>query len=697
MNDWSLRAELFRRYLIPLKIVALSTAIGLLFLIFLLPLSALQRQSLWLYSLAIGGYISIFYWVIYPRFGIQRWVQFLNILVSITLICGAYALLGEFNSSMNALLVIVVFISGIFSGRAAAFFAAVISLLGTIAVDNYHAQPPVYQAANQGINTIQFLITAYISSALGDLLTSQVYERQRKNEDLSLLLDASLIATSSLDLNQTMPQVVQKIVSFLPISYARIDLLEEERLVPYGIASLRHGREERIRLRQCPALAELPWIDAAYQTRRSIQAHRDHIELTPYWLDFKHFFSADIHTICVIPLLAANRVVGFLSVGEVRDAQREPISQVKVEFLETLANQIAVVVENARLHLEEQKKAKRLEVLNHIANVISSTIEMDTLLQELYHLLIQVIPADTYYVGIVNWEHEVIELKLLLDAGERYEGVKIPLAQGLAGYVARQQKPLLIRDFQRESEVLPFKPVIIGKNQMSASWLGVPFGKEDHPQGILAVASYTPNAFDDEDLQLLSNVAQQAALAIDNARHHAEVEERARRDSLTGAYNHGHFLEILRQTVNASLTHHDPVSLIMLDIDHFKEVNDRYGHTIGDEVLCLIVQVIRKQIKSRDVLGRWGGEEFGLILKGASLKNALQVAQRIRMALRRTPLTSLPEITITAPTISQGIACLPFHAKTAEELVEKADHALYIAKSAGRDSIQVYGEDLLLT
>lgn len=691
-TEWGLRAELFHRNLTPVKIIAVSTAGGLFILLFLLPLNNSQRQALSLYLLAIGGYIFIFYWIVYPRFWKQRWLIFFNIFVSVTLVSGGYALLTRFRTSMNALFVTIIFLGGISGGRAAAFFAAVTSLLGAMAVENYLNLSPPEQVANQIIYLLQFTVTAYISSALGDVLTSQVQERQRQNEDLTLLLDASLTATASLDLNQTMPKLAQKIVHSLPVSYARIDLIEDKYLVPYGIASHRYGIEKWSKLRLYPTLKELPWIQTAYEQQRSVLTTVDHIELTLDWLSYQQFFSSEAHSICVIPLISSNRVVGFLSVAEARNTEREVIDQVKIEFLQTLANQIAVVVENAQLHQQEQKKAKRLEVLNHIANVISSTIEMDDLLQEFYNLLIQVIPADTYYVGIVDWEKKVTELKMLVDAGERYRGLTIPLNQGLAGYVTLQRKPLLIRDFQREFQDLPVKPVIIGKNQMSASWLGVPFGKGDHTQGILAVASYTPNAFDDEDMQLLLNVAQQAALVIDNARHHAEVEERSRRDSLTGAYNHGYFLSALRQAVHAGLAQNHQVSLIMLDIDFFKEYNDRYGHTIGDEVLCLIVQVIQNQVKSRDVIGRWGGEEFGVILERASLENALQVAQRIRNVLEQTILTSSQGQKIPAPTISQGIACLPNHAKSTEELVEKADRALYVAKEAGRDQIRIYGE-----
>ncbi len=206
---------------------------------------------------------------------------------------------------------------------------------------------------------------------------------------------------------------------------------------------------------------------------------------------------------------------------------------------------------------------------------------------------------------------------------------------------------------------------------------------------MLALASYTPNAFDEDDAAILSNVAGQAALAIDNARHHAEVEEQARRDSLTGAYNHGYLLRRLEEEVELARPNQTPVSLIMMDIDYFKQYNDTYGHVVGDEVLCLLVQAIQLHIKKTDVVGRWGGEEFAVALPGTSSRQALMVAERIRGTLASMALSDRDGNPIPKPTVSQGIATFPQDVNSAPELVDVADQALYVAKQRGRDQIMV--------
>ncbi len=127
----------------------------------------------------------------------------------------------------------------------------------------------------------------------------------------------------------------------------------------------------------------------------------------------------------------------------------------------------------------------------------------------------------------------------------------------------------------------------------------------------------------------------------------------------------------------------------MLDIDHFKLYNDTYGHVIGDQVLILTVQAIQSHIKKTDTVGRWGGEEFGVILPKTTLSQAKIVADRIRHTLSELPLFNVEGKTIPKPTISQGIATLPDHTLDVDELVIIADRALYQAKNKGRDQIAI--------
>jgi diguanylate cyclase (GGDEF)-like protein len=230
---------------------------------------------------------------------------------------------------------------------------------------------------------------------------------------------------------------------------------------------------------------------------------------------------------------------------------------------------------------------------------------------------------------------------------------------------------------------------MLGEKKLSRSWLGVPMQIDNDLIGLLAVASYQPNVFDEMDQLLLEQIAQQAVLSIQNARIHEEVTRQARLDSLTGVSNHNHFLERLYEDADHALTTLTPLSLIMLDIDYFKLYNDTYGHVVGDQVLVLTVQAIQSHIKKTDTVGRWGGEEFGVILPNTTISQANIVADRIRHTLSELPLFNVEGKTIPKPTISQGIATLPDHTPDVDELVIIADRALYLAKNKGRDQVAV--------
>ena len=176
---------------------------------------------------------------------------------------------------------------------------------------------------------------------------------------------------------------------------------------------------------------------------------------------------------------------------------------------------------------------------------------------------------------------------------------------------------------------------------------------------MVAVASYKQNAFNQADLELLENIAQQAALALDNTYHHAEVEEKSRTDSLTGVYNHGYFLKILEGEAEKTQREKNQLSLIMLDIDHFKQYNDSYGHLAGDEILSLLTRNIQRHIHHTDSVGRWGGEEFVILLPKTTGEQAALVAERIRQSMNTYIISQRDQQSIPSPTVKSGDCSIP--------------------------------------
>jgi diguanylate cyclase (GGDEF)-like protein len=333
-------------------------------------------------------------------------------------------------------------------------------------------------------------------------------------------------------------------------------------------------------------------------------------------------------------------------------------------------------------------KVRRLETINTFSRQIAATIEIDQVISLLKTTVQEAIRADSYYVGLIHGES--LQLELFYDDGEFFPSQEIPLEGGLAGWVLERRKSLLLSDLPRQVEEMGLDVRILGKPRPSLSWIGAPMVAGNHLMGIIAMGAYQRNAYRETDLELLESMAHQAALAIDSANHHAEVTRQSQLDSLTQVYNHSNLLAQLEQLTCQAAKNGTPLSLIMLDVDFFKQYNDTYGHLVGDQALNQVVEAVRKNIRSHDILGRWGGEEFTLILPETTGSQAMQVAERIRQTLRILTVPLADERRIPVPTISQGIAMF---AETGEalKLVDLADKRLYIAKDRGRDQVEPDG------
>ena len=326
----------------------------------------------------------------------------------------------------------------------------------------------------------------------------------------------------------------------------------------------------------------------------------------------------------------------------------------------------------------------RLETINEFSRQISASLDIEQVLPLLNEAIKAAIQADTYFVGLL--EGSLVKLDLFYDDGEYFYDVTVPAKGSLAGWVLQNNQPLFLPDLRKPLDLEGVERVLIGQNKTSLAWMGVPLQAGD-VLGVLAVASYRPNAFDRSDMEMLENLAQQAALVLHNAIHHKSVEEQSRLDSLTGVYNHGYFLKTLEDNARQALDNAAPLSLIMLDVDFFKQYNDNYGHLAGDEVLIQLTGAIRSHIKSSDSVGRWGGEEFAICLPDTPGDLARQVALRIRETMRNMQIR-IQEKTVPSPTVSQGIAVFPIEADEIIRLIDLADKRLYTAKARGRDQIE---------
>ena len=348
---------------------------------------------------------------------------------------------------------------------------------------------------------------------------------------------------------------------------------------------------------------------------------------------------------------------------------------------------ISFILVESLLYIKDttQQHIHRLETINTVSRQMMLSLDKEQTMSLLDATIQEALESDTYFIGLLRANE--IHLDLFYDEGQHFNGTIVPLEGTLSGWVINHQKELFLPDLRRDVELEGVDIFVVGKEKTSLSWMGVPL-TAPNVRGVISLGSYRPNAFDSADMELLSSLAQHITLALDNTIQHARVEEQARLDSLTSVYNHGYFLKKLSEQALESSTSNTPLSLIMLDIDFFKQYNDTYGHLVGDRILKTLCTTIKHHIKQNDAVGRWGGEEFVISLPGASGLQARQVAERIGETMAALRIEDREQRTIPVPTVSQGIALYPVEADEIYRLIDLADRRLYIAKERGRNQIE---------
>jgi diguanylate cyclase (GGDEF)-like protein len=219
---------------------------------------------------------------------------------------------------------------------------------------------------------------------------------------------------------------------------------------------------------------------------------------------------------------------------------------------------------------------------------------------------------------------------------------------------------------------------------------GISLRAHDTIQGVLGIGTRTQRQFTPAELDRLTASSHLAAMALENARLYARIQTMALTDGLTGLYNYRHFFDELHREMARARRHDIPLSLLILDIDHFKKFNDTFGHVQGDEVLRMVARTLWENIRGSDLAARYGGEEFAAILPGAGPTQARRVAERIRRRIMQTVFHSDTQITV-----SIGVASLGTGRDTEESprsFAHRADQALYRAKQTGRNRVCVYEE-----
>ena len=398
--------------------------------------------------------------------------------------------------------------------------------------------------------------------------------------------------------------------------------------------------------------------------------------------DYVAVYHEVVSEICA-PLMDDGEFLGILNVEAIR-----PLDRTDRDLVATLADRIATVVALGRDRQALGERAAVLRSLSDFTNAVGGELDMTRLGAAMVEAVRKVVPADIASLTVLERETGRYLMRAATEIDSAILDREIKLGEGLAGRAIRDRKLVIDDNFGPERYPTAYSEVAEPDPMLGA---GIPLQRDGVVVGAISILRRDrANAFRAIDLEAMELLAGHAALAISNAYLHAEVEQLAAHDPLTGLYNRRYFDEALIRVVaswrRAPEGERRPVAAIMFDLDRFGEFNKQHGHQIGDEVLRTFARVLKRRFRDADLVARFGGEEFVVVLEGATRDHAVHIAEEIRAVITQHPVLG-DDGTRLAVTVSAGCAELDEGEPTGEQLLRTADVALFMAKRAGRDRV----------
>ncbi len=513
---------------------------------------------------------------------------------------------------------------------------------------------------------------------------SHYQEEQRARLAAETLRQATAALNSTLELNQVLDLILEQLRRMIDYDSASLMLLEGKYFQLVAVRGHPFPDEAlkvRIPLDEA-GLAETlvktkDWIiipDAQADSRFKQYGHADYVR---GWLG--------------LPLVSRGEVIGVLAV---ESRKPDVYTNKDAVIAMTFADQAALAVENARLFESERDNRTMAEALSEISLALSSSLKASATLEILLEQIERVIPFDTAAVLLLEGN----QVRMASQRGfDRFEVADIMEKYGLDLEQAPNLQYMAYTLCSHRVTDVDNSPgwVKTETSKHVRSWVGAPLVARQHLLGFLSLDKIEPGYYTEEHAKRLEVLARHAALALLNALNYGEVEQASITDYLTGAYNHRYFQQQIRVECERATRASLPLSLLIVDIDHFKNVNDAYGHLTGDQVLRVITTRMKGELRTSDQLARYGGEEFAAILPNTTTQGAENVGERLKRSVSAFPIW-VENLTIDI-TVSVGIATFPDHAATPQDLIALADQAMYQAKARGRNCIYVAGSDTVQT
>jgi diguanylate cyclase (GGDEF)-like protein len=380
---------------------------------------------------------------------------------------------------------------------------------------------------------------------------------------------------------------------------------------------------------------------------------------------------------CGAPILFGGRPAGVMAA---LDTEREYVfEQRDLEVMQTAAGQVSVAVENARLFAEEQRRARQFAFLNSISKTAISSEDSEQMLAEIVGHIQKNFSFDHIGIGILDYGTKDIEIKAEAGITSQVLGKRIPLGVGILGRVARTGEKALV---QTTSEG-QLQGVLAGARAV----LCIPIAYGETLLGVLNVESRKEDAFTPQDVIIMNTLADLLATALHNSIVFQKLQQQSITDGLTGIKTRRFFFEALGSELKRASRSGRPTSVVLMDLDKFKEVNDTKGHLEGDLVLARVGRLLEQKCRQSNVVARYGGDEFIILMSETGVEQAQILAERLRLWISQDPM--LAEHHITG---SFGVGSFPVHGFSMEEIIRVADAGMYVSKHKGGDLVSTVEE-----
>ena len=386
-----------------------------------------------------------------------------------------------------------------------------------------------------------------------------------------------------------------------------------------------------------------------------------------------------------VPLVVHEKVIGMLTLDH---HQPHFYSDRRLIDLATaFADQVAISLENARLYAEEHQRVIELDALRATTADITQELGLESLLSAILKRATGLLNATGGELGLIDEADGSIKIAVSHKMGAENVNTVIEIGEGLMGYVAQTREIEMIEDYQHWSGRMETY-----KESKIHAAIAAPLMIGSRLLGVIGIMnSDRKRKFSRSEYSLMRLFSQQAAIAVENAKLYEESKRQARVDLVTEIYNRRGLFELGERELDRSKRYGRPLAAMMLDIDHFKRVNDTFGHPIGDLVLKELAQRLKNNLRTIDILARYGGEEFVILLPETTLESAVEVAERLRAAVARQIF--LQDTLSLMITISLGVAVAERNNLNITTLIKHADQAMYVSKGHGRNRVTPFSQD----